>query len=77
MNCEKAGSADEKQFRYLGFSSLEKELGTVVLNGLSRICLTIFQQKSSLDERIRKMFCTKGFIWITDRKGFQSYSEIM
>lgn len=35
MNFEKAGSADEKQLGHLGFSPLEKELGTVVLNGLS------------------------------------------
>lgn len=35
MNSEKAGSADEKQFGYLGFSPLEKESGTVVLNGFS------------------------------------------
>lgn len=35
MNSKKAGSADKKQFGYLGFSPLEKELGTGVLNGLS------------------------------------------
>ena len=35
MNGEKAGSAEKKQFGYLGFSPLEKELGTVVLNVLS------------------------------------------